>query len=107
MSYNPAKDDEYIRGVLTDRELLEQLAEECAELGQAALKYIRALGISNNPTPIPEEEAEDNLYQEAMDVLLCLHMIYPDDSDFKSEYYKGKIQRWATRIRAAQGNKNN
>lgn len=105
MSYSPAKDDRYIREMLTDRELLEQLAEECAELGKAALKYIRSLEMSNNPTPVSEEEAEDSLYQEALDVLLCLHMVYPDDPDFKSEYYKGKIQRWATRIREAQGDK--
>jgi hypothetical protein len=36
---------------ISDRSKLEQLAEEAAELAQAALKLIRAMP-SDNPTPI-------------------------------------------------------
>ena len=40
-----------VRNKLSDRELLEALAEECSEAAQAALKLIRAKGYSNNVTP--------------------------------------------------------
>ena len=46
------KDDKlYVLQHLDRRTLLEQLAEEAAELSQAALKAIRAEELSNNPTP--------------------------------------------------------
>ena len=56
---------------LPDRELLEQLAEESAELSQAALKCIRAQGFSQNPTPVSCEDAMKNLQEEINDVLDC------------------------------------
>ena len=44
------KDDKlYVLQHLDRRTLLEQLAEEAAELSQAALKAIRAEELSNNP----------------------------------------------------------
>ena len=49
---------------------LEQLAEECCELGQAALKLARILR-KENPTPVTEEEARANLTEEFTDVILC------------------------------------
>lgn len=51
--------------------LLEQLGEECAELGKAALKEARRLR-GENPTPVTEAEARSNLAEEAADVLNCL-----------------------------------
>ena len=51
--------------------LLEQLGEECAELGKAALKEARRLR-GENPTPVTEAEARANLAEEAADVLNCL-----------------------------------
>lgn len=51
----------YIRKNLSEREILEQLAEEASELSQAALKAIRALKLSSNPTPLSCLEASDNL----------------------------------------------
>ncbi|WP_289049187.1 hypothetical protein [uncultured Acidaminococcus sp.] len=54
------------------RDLLEQLAEESAALSQAALKLIRARGISQRPTPISEDEALASLKKEALDVLIIL-----------------------------------
>lgn len=47
--------------------MLEQLAEECAELAQAALKFSRVLR-GENPTPVSKEEAEKNLIEEYTDV---------------------------------------
>ena len=38
--------------------MLEQLAEECNELGKAALKLARIVR-KNNPTPVTEEQAKE------------------------------------------------
>lgn len=89
------KYQEYILSVLNDHELLEQLAEEAAELSQAALKLIRASGYSNNPTPVTEQEAEANLEEELHDVLAVASLLafidYNDDEN-------PKWQRWAERL---------
>ena len=47
--------------------MLEQLAEEAAELSQAALKLARVLRCEN-PTPTTKEEAEKDLIAEFTDV---------------------------------------
>lgn len=44
---------------LSREELLAQLAEECSEAAQAALKLRRA-GSGENPTPVSEEDAFHN-----------------------------------------------
>ena len=62
----------YIQRNLSERDKLEQLAEECSELSKAALKLIRAKGLSNNPTPVSVVQAEADLKEESMDVLACL-----------------------------------
>ena len=70
--------DEKIKQHIPQDELLAQLAEECAELSQAALKLRRALtGI--NPTPVTAEEARKNLVEETADVynVLGLQRITP------------------------------
>ena len=66
----------YIQINLTERELLEQLAEEAAELGQAALKLIRAKELSNNPTPVDIDTAAANLLEEMKDVYLVFWLLY-------------------------------
>lgn len=50
--------------------MLEQLAEECAELGKAALKLARIVR-KENPTPVTKEEALKNLREEYTDVVQC------------------------------------
>lgn len=50
--------------------MLEQLAEEAAELSQAALKLARILR-GENPTPVTEEEAWKHLIEEYTDVYQC------------------------------------
>lgn len=62
----------YVINRLDDRTKLEQLAEEAAELSQAALKLIRAKGLSGNVTPISEKEALQNVNEEIIDVLMCI-----------------------------------
>lgn len=51
--------------------MLEQLAEECCELGHAALKMSRVLR-GENPTPAVLPEALQAFLEEAADVTLCL-----------------------------------
>lgn len=90
-----ANDKNYIRDVLSERTLLEQLAEEASELAQAALKLIRAAEYSNNPTPITLQEAEVNLDEELHDVLAVASLLgiidYDDDEN-------PKWKRWAERL---------
>lgn len=61
----------YVMNHLGDRTKLEQLAEEAAELSQAALKLIRASDLCNNPTTITKEQALQNMHEEIIDVLMC------------------------------------
>ena len=50
--------------------MLEQLAEECVELGKAALKLARIIR-KENPTPVTEDNAEIALIEEYTDVVQC------------------------------------
>lgn len=92
------KDIEIIRKI-GHAAAFEQLAEECAELGKAALKMARILR-AENPTPVTLEDALKNCIEEAGDVVTCLelfektHLIHIDD-----EMRKEKIERWINRIR--------
>lgn len=50
--------------------MLEQLAEEAAELSQAALKLARVIR-NENPTPVTQREAQKRLIEEWTDVYQC------------------------------------
>lgn len=88
----------YMRDRIGDAAMLEQLAEECAELGQAALKMARVLR-KENPTPVTEDEAAAMVLEEAADVLNCMDEVgaldRPEAMAFlaytKQERFK---QRW-------------
>ena len=82
---------------LDRRALLEQLAEESSELSQAALKCIRAEGLSNNVTDKTVEQAHANLFEEVGDVLIvldCLGIKVNSTNMNKSSKWK----RWAERL---------
>ena len=87
-----------IKQHLPQDELLAQLAEECAELSQAALKLRRALtGI--NPTPGAADEARRNLVEEAADVYNVLGLLL--DAEDNAEIYsiiRRKKERWLKRL---------
>ena len=55
--------------------LLELLGEECSELTQAALKMARVKR-GENPTPVTEDKAKENLIEEIADVYLVLDEIF-------------------------------
>lgn len=87
------KYQEYVLSVLSERELLEQLAEEAAELAKAALKCIRAEKLSNNTTPISAGQARTNLQEEFSDVLAVAELLELVDCQNEKKW-----QRWAERL---------
>lgn len=84
---------EYILSVLTERELLEQLTEEAAEMQQAAMKCIRAEKLSNNTTPITAGQARTNLQEEFSDILMVAELLELIDCQNDKKW-----QRWAERL---------
>ena len=53
---------------------LAQLAEECCELGKAALKLQRIVD-KRNPTPVTRKQAEEDLIEEAADVVNSVRVL--------------------------------
>lgn len=87
-----------IRRMLPREERFAQLAEEAAELSQAALKFRRALtGI--NPTPKTLAEAALDLQEEFTDVILCAKLLNlkPD-----TDVMEAKCKRWVNRLLEVQ-----
>ena len=92
----------YVKDNLLMRDKLEQIAEESAELSQAALKLIRAYKLSGNPTPMDSGEAMNNFCEEIQDLLCVLRVFFPEKlwaylSDVENY---DKYERWANRIEA-------
>ncbi len=84
---------EYVLSVLSERELLEQLTEEAAEMQQAAMKCIRAAGLSNNTTPVSAGQARTNLQEEFSDILMVAELLELIDCQNDKKW-----QRWAERL---------
>lgn len=90
---------DYIYAELGEEELLCQLAEECAELTQAALK-LRRVYTGKNPTPITTEQAIAGLLEEIADMRLCVEMLFltPTEEEKINETIDKKTKRWVKRI---------
>ena len=79
--------------------MLEQLAEECTELGKAALKMARIIR-KDNPTPVTIEQSKENLCEESGDVITCIEMLKSADVLFVDDNERNaKIERWKNRIK--------
>lgn len=94
-------DFEYIKGCVSREDLLLQLAEEAAELAQAALKLHRKI-IGTNPTPKTFEECKSGLIEETADVDLCLNLLGMYQPEPLAEYQRimaAKTTRWANRLK--------
>ncbi len=90
---------DYIKSQMTKPELLAALAEESAELTQAALKLRRVLD-GSNPTPVKVDLAMENLLEEYGDVMNCIEAVLtPTQNDTAMEMRKAKIARWVKRLR--------
>ena len=92
---------------LTPSEILAQMAEEGAELVQAALKLRRAID-KKNPTPKSIDECSDNLTEEFADVLVCLTVFaeafgvdFDSLMDEIGNIGEAKMKRWAERLEEA------
>ena len=88
---------DFVRRTLPKRDLLEQLAEECAELSKASLKLIRANQMSENATPTSRVEAYDNFIEEQKDVVSVLWLLTNSERYAYIDGYP-KIERWAKRL---------
>lgn len=80
--------------------LLEQTAEECAELAKACLKLARKMR-GENPTPVAEEVLFKNLNEEIADVKLCMGVIMTMGISSESEVnpvIDRKLDRWKERL---------
>lgn len=92
--------DFYILKRLGEPVLLEQTAEESAELTQACLKLARKIR-GENPTPKDINELKNNLTEEIADVVLCIQTLIDinlvDPSDI-NEIVHLKEKRWVDRL---------
>lgn len=77
-------------------ELLAGLAEEAAELAQAALKLRRVFD-GTNPTPKREEDAIEDLWEEIADVKLYVSMLDVNPREI-SRMMDKKLARWEARL---------
>lgn len=90
--------DKKIMEYLGEPEMLSQLAEECAELGKAALKLRRVLD-GRNPTPKTEEEARADLIEEVADVYNVVgFLLSAEDSTEVYNIIQRKKDRWLGRL---------
>lgn len=96
MSYSETYD--YIRDSVSQRALLELLAEEAAELSQAAIKLIRIT--YDDSYPVNKDKynrilCERNLVEEMTDVSMCAYLLGIPliDYDIEDAKFKDMIKR--------------
>lgn len=77
-------------------ELLAGLAEEAAELSQAALKLRRTID-KRNRTPVSTSEASRALNEEFADVVVCAAALGLDRDEVE-RFIREKAARWSTRL---------
>lgn len=82
--------------------MLEQLAEEATELSHAALKLARIIR-GENPTPVTEVEAWENVIEEFTDVSMCAFEL---DVNANMDIWDAKMQRFRERwVEKEEGSK--
>ena len=96
----------YIRDNLDDTGFLLAIAEEASEVTKAALKLVRAGGAVFNPTPVTEEEANDNLKEELQDLIMVLFTAGINVPRLAVDTINSghKLDRWVERIVEAKRN---
>ena len=90
---------------VSEEYMLRQLAEECAELAQSALKLIRAV---NHETPMSELEARLHFIEEMADVAVMWDWAYwcffdQADAQRCDDTQHDKLNRMADRRLRAKG----
>lgn len=99
-------DISYIAQHMDIEELLLTLAEECAELNHAALKFRRVLA-GKNPSPVGIDAAHDALLEEIGDVraalaVITMEMLSSEERRIISDGTAAKITRWRNRLEEAE-----
>ena len=88
--------------IITERipvcELLAGLAEEAAELAQAALKLRRCYD-GTNPTPADPDRQYECLLEEIGDVELYIEQLHINRQVI-DDYKAAKLERWQRRLEA-------
>lgn len=96
-----------INMLMSKPEIAAQLAEECAELGHAALKLRRTM-MTGNPTPVNYATALDMLKEELADLSLVLSAldhrmeVIPGEEELKRRK-EAKAVRWIQRLEGKSG----
>lgn len=101
-------DINYIANNISELAALMALAEEASELSKAAMKYARAKGLLDNPTPISVAQAENDLIEEFNDVLSCIWVLnkIPNLKIIENQALRiQKCHRWAERIKKQKDTK--
>ena len=76
---------------------LTQIAEECAEGAQAALKYYRALNGEGNE--IDAISSKIHLIEELADISVCMDVFMGDyERSVFNMVYERKLKRWKERL---------
>lgn len=88
----------FVSQFLSNRDKLEQVAEEAGELAKAALKMTRACGLSENPTPKTHAEAMEDLHEEVMDVAIALYAAGFPPASKEQIVTHPKVKRWRKRL---------
>lgn len=80
--------------------VLEQTAEECAELAHACLKMARKLR-AESPTPAAEAEICESIHEELADLMTCVDVMINIpwiNTEKVQEIQIRKARRWEERI---------
>lgn len=91
---NDKKDKSLQEELIGAPALLEQLAEEAAELTKAALKMARLIR-KENPTPKTYDECYNELIEEYSDVFVAARALNLEPSE---DIMNFKAQRWERRL---------
>lgn len=98
--FNQAKCDHAILDIkdkVPEDRRLTQLAEECAEGAQAALKLFRAY--TGNEPQLNDGTLRLKLLEEIADIFVCVDVFWNDlDRAVCMEYYEAKLKRWEDRL---------
>lgn len=89
---------QYVRDRLTEVDMYLLLAEEAAELSQAAAKTARVI-MGNNPSPKSVDECVSNVIEEMSDVVSVCRVMFESTRNAEVERtIHRKLQRWVSRI---------
>lgn len=93
----------FIQENLSQAALWGQLAEECTELAQAALKKQRLL-MRENPPRKTEKEIDQAIMEEIADIDICLNVldVFLKEEECYTKAIQTKPARWAAIIDTAK-----